>query len=114
MSAPNVDIVNVSNRIISKEVGLDRSLVTFTFDVDVIEWTVRVVGTSHNTGILADSYVGNVSKNTEQIAEIDWSECYQEGENRVNIYGKSTAGQWTPYDGIVTSDNNTALTFAVQ
>lgn len=32
-------------------------------------------------------------------AEIDWLELYQEGTNRVNIYGKNIHREWTPYEG---------------
>lgn len=39
------------------------------------------------------------SAGTELIAEIDWTELQQEGQNRINIYGKGLDGQWTPYSG---------------
>lgn len=32
-------------------------------------------------------------------AEIDWTELYQEGSNRVNIYGRNIKNEWTPYEG---------------
>lgn len=32
-------------------------------------------------------------------AEIDWTELYQEGKNRVNIYGRALDDTWTPYGG---------------
>ena len=32
-------------------------------------------------------------------AEIDWTELYQEGTNRVNIYGRTLKDTWTPYQG---------------
>lgn len=36
---------------------------------------------------------------SQLTAEIDWTELYQEGNNRVNIYGKNIDGEWTPYEG---------------
>jgi hypothetical protein len=57
------------------------------------------LGTSWDSGTVAHSYTGNVVAGTECIAEIDFTELYQEGSNRVNIYGKSlSSGTWTPYD----------------
>lgn len=115
MAFPIVSIVSVSNYRISDESGKTLTTVTFNFDIDIVEYVVRVVGTSHDTGILAHQFVGNVSAGTNVAAEIDWTECYQEGENRVNIYGKNASGQWTPYGGVAPEgDNSTALTFAEQ
>lgn len=112
MATPVVTIVSVSQYVISDEVSKDRAVITFTFDTDITEWTVRVMGTSYNTGILADSYSGTtITAGTQITAEIDWTELYQEGENRVNIYGKNLVG-WTPYDGAVSSESNITLTFA--
>ncbi|QJT70413.1 hypothetical protein [Microcystis phage MaeS] len=42
---------------------------------------------------------GAVVAGAEITAQIDWTELYQEGDNRVNIYGQNTDGIWTPYEG---------------
>jgi hypothetical protein len=98
--APAVTIVNISaptaDNTLSDETNMDRATITFKFDQDVTEWRVRTVGTDPETGILADSG-GAVSAGTEITAEVDWTELYGEGQNRVNIYGKNASGQWTPY-----------------
>lgn len=92
---PTVTIVSQSQQKVSDENGVDRATVTFTFDQDVTEWKVNVLGSSHDTGTLADSG-GAVTQGTEITAEIDYTELYQEGQNRINIYGKN--GEWTPYE----------------
>jgi hypothetical protein len=91
---PKPTVINISRNTLSDEPNMDRATVTFTFDQDVTEWKVNVLGSSHDTGTLADSG-GAVTQGTEITAEIDWTELYQEGQNRINIYGKN--GEWTPY-----------------
>lgn len=93
---PIVTVSNMTRSKIGKATGSDRSTVTFKFDIAVTEWVVRVMGSSHDTGAIADSG-GALAANTNATAEIDWTECYQEGNNRVNIYGKSASGVWTQY-----------------
>jgi hypothetical protein len=93
---PTPTIVSISQNVISDEVGKDICTVTFTFDTDVVAWEVRVLGTGHGTGTLADSG-GAVASGTQIQAVIDWTELYQEGVNRVNIYGQSSTG-WTAYE----------------
>jgi hypothetical protein len=90
-------VVTVSRAKISDETGADRALVTFTFDQDITQWEVRVLGAGNGTGTLADSG-GVVTQGTQITAEIDFTELYQEGTNKVNIYGKNSAGLWTPYE----------------
>lgn len=100
-TVPTPTIVSVNapttDNTISDEPTMDRATVTFKFDTDVDEWTVRCTGTSPDTGILCDSG-GAVTAGTEVAAEIDYTELYSEGQNRINIYGKNAAG-WTPYSG---------------
>lgn len=100
-SPPSVTIVNIDaptpNNKMSDEPNMDRATITFKFDKDVTEWRVRTVGSDHETGTLADSG-GAVAANTNIIAEVDWTELYQEGQNRINIYGKGIDGQWTAYN----------------
>jgi hypothetical protein len=97
-TAPIVSVSNIDKSKISDEAGMDTSTITFAFDTDVTEWTVRVNGVDHTTGVVADSG-GAVSSGTEIQAVVDWTELYQEGNNRVNIYGKTAGGLWTPYGG---------------
>lgn len=93
---PVPTITHQSRSRLSRVTSIDRSIVKFTFDQDVAEWRVRTMGTDHETGILADSG-GAVNSGTEISAEVDYAELYQEGQNRVNIYGKNASGDWTPY-----------------
>jgi hypothetical protein len=122
MPKPNVTIVRISRNKISDEQGIDRSNITFMFDMDVYEYTVRCTGTSPFTGILADlgtksvstqakmtvlemasqtvKNVSSFSANTEITAIVDYTELYGEGGNRINIYGLSRDApqEWTPYN----------------
>ncbi|MFS1518481.1 LamG-like jellyroll fold domain-containing protein [Bacillus sp. SCS-151] len=95
--APKVVNFQLDKQKISDENGQDISQVTFQFDVDVTEWRINVLGTSQDTGTIAADG-GNVSSNTEITAEIDYTELYQEGQNRINIYGKDADGNWTEYE----------------
>jgi hypothetical protein len=96
-SAPSVSSLSSSRDTISDESGADISTVTFSFDTDVIQWTVNVSGTSPETGIVAD-YGGSVVAGNNIVATIDWTELEQEGPNRINIYGMNANGDWTPYE----------------
>lgn len=93
---PVVLYVSADKLRISDEIGMNQSVVQFRFDKDIAEWTVRVLGTSNDSGTLADSG-GPITANTTITAIVDHTELYQEGDNRINIYGKSTGGNWTPY-----------------
>lgn len=121
MPSPIVNLKNVSAYKISGKDGINKSLATFSFDVPVVEFKVNVLGISHSTGKVAEygsrtvdemkNYTVDqmlnftvddaraISNTTDIIAEIDWTELYQEGENRVNIYGRSLNNEWTPYEG---------------
>jgi hypothetical protein len=94
---PTVTIISVSHNKISGQEGINSSIITFKFDVDVSEWRVNVIGSSWDTGLLADSGGGIVTAGTEITAIVDWTELYQEGANRINIYGKNASG-WTAYE----------------
>ncbi|MGD6876745.1 LamG-like jellyroll fold domain-containing protein [Bacillus infantis] len=87
----------ISKPVISRITGMNLSTLKFSFNKDVTQWTVNVLGTSPTTGTVADSG-STVAANTEITAVIDDSELYQEGQNRVNIYGKDSDGNWTPYE----------------
>jgi hypothetical protein len=94
-STPSVTVTSISKQKISDEVGMNASVIKFTFDTDVTAWKVNVMGVSYDTGTVADSG-GAVTAGAEVTAVVSWDELYQEGDNRVNIYGQ-TAGGWTPY-----------------
>ncbi|PLR99662.1 hypothetical protein [Bacillus sp. T33-2] len=96
-ATPVVTIASTSRTKLSDEAMMDRSNITFKFDKDITAWEVRVLGTGQGTGTLAASG-GSVSANTNIVAEVDWTELYQEGQNKINIYGQGTDGSWTPYD----------------
>ena len=124
---PIVTSISIDKPIISDEVGFDKGIITFTFDQDVTAYSVRCNGVSFDTGIYVEEYlsqdltvlslskqtVGELSQSTINsmdfgntifpksapiTAEVDYTELYQEGENRINIYGKSTDGIWSNYD----------------
>lgn len=92
---PDITIISVNMDTISDEVGANQAAVKFSFTKDVTAWEVRVLGSGQGTGTLADSG-GSALAGQELTAVIDWTELYQEGDNRINIYGQSTDG-WTPY-----------------
>ena len=71
---------------ISDETGMDKSTLRFSFDRDVYEWSVNVLGVSYDTGYIADSG-GFISAGEEIVAQVSWDELYQEGSNKINIYG---------------------------
>lgn len=93
---PQVIVRGISRKRISDESNMDISVITFRFSEDVSEWVVRVNGVDHSTGFQADSG-GMLAQGNYTNAEIDWTELYQEGVNRVNIYGRGMSGAWTPY-----------------
>jgi len=118
---PKVTIVSVSHTKISDEAGMNTADITFTFDIDTTAFTVNVNGVSYDSGVVAHSGGGksvadlstmtvlDLSSSTVQqvsviaagyeiVAEIDWTELYAEGDNRVNIYGKNTDGVWSSYN----------------
>jgi hypothetical protein len=95
-STPSVTVISVDHVKISNKSGIDRAIVTFKFDTDVTSWSVNVMGTSQTTGTIAESG-GAVMSGIGITATIDYSELYQEGGNRVNIYGQNSLG-WTPYE----------------
>lgn len=92
---PAPTIISVSRNKVSDEIGINSATIVFKFDTDVTQWSVNVMGVSSDTGTIADSG-GSVLANTEITAIIDWIELYQEGQNRINIYGLNDFG-WTPY-----------------
>lgn len=96
-SAPIATIVSSTRTRISKQIGAEKSLVTFKFDKDVQAYKVMVGGSDYMTGVLADSG-GAKTANTNIIAEIDHTELSTEGLNRVTIYGQGTDGTWSTKD----------------
>lgn len=120
LATPIVNIKSVTKTKISDETGMDRTIIKFSFDIDTQEWRVNVNGTSYDTGIVVESdnksvlslsqrKVGNVATETvksislfvadyEIAVEIDFTELYSEGSNRINFYGKSIEGTWTNYN----------------
>lgn len=99
-SLPIPTVTSVSRSIISDEVGANIVNIKFTFDIDVTSWSVNVMGVDQITGTIADSG-GVVTAGVEITATIDWTELYQEGQNKVNIYGQNANG-WTPYEPVNT------------
>lgn len=75
----------------------DKTTLKFKFDQDVTDWSVMVLGSDYSTGTMAGNGK-NVSKDTEISIDISYNMLYQEGDNRINIYGKNKDGLWTPYE----------------
>lgn len=95
-SPPIVSVVEVDRLKISNEEGMDLATAIIKFDVDVDEYKVNVLGVSHDTGNTIIYETDGVPANMEIEIYIHWTNLYQEGENRINIYGKNNAG-WTTY-----------------
>jgi hypothetical protein len=69
--------------------------VVFEFYDDVIKWVVCVGGIEPFDGKVVGTG-GKVSANTPITITISFTSLV-EGSNKVNIYGLSAAGEWTPY-----------------
>lgn len=95
-SYPVVSIVSVSHYKISGQTGINQCHITFTFNTDITQWSVNVMGVDYATGTVADSG-GAITAGIQITAIVDNLELYQEGDNRINIYGRNIAG-WTPYN----------------
>jgi hypothetical protein len=132
LSEPKVTSISVTQPILSDEIDFQKGNVRFTFDQDVVAYSVKCVGTSYNTGRNVeedDKYVSTQAINftiaeaslisvkefmvipaeTLISAEVTYTELYQEGVNRVNVYGKSVDGIWSNYNQqqevIITTEN---------
>ena len=125
-TSPSVTIVSVSRTKISNQPGENTSDVTFNFNVNVQAYSVNVNGVDHATGTIvanvtasggksvADlqsmlvsavssmtvgSLTSTIPAGTNITVTLDNTEMYQEGDNRVNIYGQSSSnGSWTVYN----------------
>lgn len=94
---PIATVTNIDKREISRILGAHEATIQFSFDKDVVAYTVRVGGVDHTTGYEGDSG-GAVTKGTTIYAVIDGNELQTEGDNRVNIYGQGADGKWSPYE----------------
>lgn len=98
VNPPAVTINSISKGTISAvQDGSHQSQVEFTFNMNVVQWEVRVGGAGNGTGYLAESG-GAVTAGTKITAIVDYTEGLSQGGNRVNIYGKDSNGNWTPYE----------------
>lgn len=121
MAEPIVTALSVDQSVLSDEEGFDRTYVRFTFDQDVIAYSVRCMGTSHNTGKYVEDYDKYVATQSDRYtvlqakdlsvkdfraipattiisAELDYTELYQEGINTINVYGQNEEGTWSSYN----------------
>lgn len=94
---PKVTIISQSRTTLSPVPPMDKATLKFKFDQDVTDWAVMVLGSDYSTGTMAGNGK-NVAKDTEISVDILHSMLYQEGDNRINIYGKNKDGLWTPYE----------------
>jgi hypothetical protein len=95
-SPPVVTIISVDHYKISKQSGIDHSDLVFSFDTDVTSWSVNVMGVDPTSGTIVASG-GAISSGNNISISIPWNDMYQEGANRINLYGQNSVG-WTPYD----------------
>lgn len=93
---PNVTIVSVDHYTISNQSDMNFADVTFYFDSDVTSWTINVMGVSNDTGTLVASG-GSVNANQNITATVYANQMYEEGYNKINLYGQNALG-WTPYE----------------
>jgi hypothetical protein len=122
MSRPIVTYVNADRLKISDEATQNRSIVTVRFDQDITHFKAMLNGVDQDTGVAVDEQsamtVGSMavmkvssatSMTVKQIAvllsagydvraTIDWNEGLSEGTNRINFYGRNSAGEWTLYN----------------
>lgn len=108
LTPPSVRIIGTDRFKVSDETGVSEAKIRFAFDRDVVEWQMRVMGVDPFTGIFADGGEA-VTANTPIEAVVSWDELYQEGHNRVNIYGKSINGIWTSYGNSLYIDGGSFL-----
>ena len=121
MPEPIITSINVDKPILSDEEGFNIGSVNFTFDQDTVAYSVKCLGTSYNTGTNVEEGDKSISTqatnytvaeaNTISVkefavfpaetlisAELIYTELYQEGANRINVYGKSIDGIWSTYN----------------
>jgi len=115
MSIPIVTLLETDRVTVSDETGFTDAILDIEFDIPVAEYKVNVLGVSHDSGVLAHRGVKNVgtmrnytvveAKNITVAdiraftgvleATVDYTELYQEGNNQVNIYGRSVdTNEW--------------------
>lgn len=94
---PICTIASTNKTKISDENGMSQCAVTFKFDKDIQAYSVRLLGTSFDTGTVVDSGTGTIAAGTPITAYVDWNEGLSEGNNRINIYGQAFDGTWTAY-----------------
>lgn len=95
-TSPEVKSISVNNYRVSRVIGYNVSTLEFSFNQDVVEWRVVLLGSSHDTGTILDSG-GETISDDKVFSVIATNELFQEGENRINIYGKNADGNWTLY-----------------
>jgi len=93
---PTVTLIQINKQKISDETDNNQSIITVQFDKNVTEYVARLNGTDYSTGILVHQG-GEIPANTNAQVIIDWNELTTEGQSRINVYGKSVEGLWTPY-----------------
>lgn len=120
MASPLVTSLVATKTKISDEIGMNQSTLTFAFDQNIVEFTVNLDGSAPTNGTVLDSAVENVGTvKTQTVATIKTqtvlntliltptgtgidsiiyhTDLTTEGLNRINVYGKNTNGEWTPY-----------------
>lgn len=92
---PSITITSVSKQKISDETGMNTSTIKFTFSEPVVQWSARLNGVSHTTGVELGSGT-NVAQGVEATLIVSWNQLSSEGANRINFYGFDGTN-WTTY-----------------
>lgn len=101
VDAPVIKYPTVTSIIMDKSDISDKSTVNQTilkvrFDKDVFSYCARLNGKGYDTGTLVHESSGVTAGNDAEVI-VDWNELASEGKNRINVYGMSSTGEWTPY-----------------
>lgn len=96
---PIVNVISATRIKLSNQPNMNDSTIVFKFGFsqDIQEWRAVLLGSSYDTGTIIDSG-GFVEKGSEVTTQVNYSQLYGEGDNRINFYGKNLKGEWTPYN----------------
>lgn len=99
IAPPIITIGTPTKTKISRVEGYDRSVVTFTSDMDLQAWEARAtlpnVTPARGVGLLVESGT-TLSANTEATIYIDDEELTNgDGEYTITVYGQSSGGVWS-------------------
>lgn len=99
LEPPTITVNTPSKTKISRIEGYDRSVVTFTSDIDLQAWEARAtlpgVTPARGVGLLVESGT-TLSANTEATIYVDDEELTNgDGDYTITVYGQSIGGEWS-------------------